>query len=133
MLVDFEETASFVRSLRDLGCRVALDDFGAGFTTLRHLQALPIDTVKIDGTLIRDLGRSDKAASVLRHSVGLARSLGLVTIAECVENDVQARMLRSEGVDFLQGWLLGRPRLTQPWSEPTSASSIARRAGSGAH
>ena len=57
-LHDIEESARFVATLRDLGCRIALDDFGAGFTSLRHLQALAVDTVKIDGSFVRNLAQS---------------------------------------------------------------------------
>jgi diguanylate cyclase (GGDEF)-like protein len=135
VLADGEETAAFVRALRELGCRVALDDFGAGFTSLRHLRTLAIDTVKIDGALIGDLPARREARTILRHSLGLARGLGLATVAECVETEAQAEVLRGEGVDYLQGWLFGRPVLERPWASAaaTSPFSTGRRAGSAAH
>jgi diguanylate cyclase (GGDEF)-like protein len=70
-LHDLEESARFVAALRDLGCRVALDDFGAGFTSLRHLQALAVDTVKIDGSFVRNLTQSEDNQVFLRHLVGV--------------------------------------------------------------
>jgi EAL domain-containing protein (putative c-di-GMP-specific phosphodiesterase class I) len=138
LLMDGEETVAFVRKLRDLGCRVALDDFGAGFTSLRQLRTLAVDTVKIDGTLVKDLGRRPEARAILRHTVGIAHGFGLETIAEGVETEAQAAVLRGEGVGYLQGWLIGRPALERPWApvpaaSPISASSRARRAGSAAH
>jgi diguanylate cyclase (GGDEF)-like protein len=135
ILADGEETIGFVRALRALGCRVALDDFGAGFTSLRHLRTLAIDTVKIDGALIGDLPVRREARTLLRHALGLARGLGLATVAECVETEAQAEVLRGEGVDYLQGWLFGRPVLERPWASaaPTSPFSTERRAGSAAH
>jgi diguanylate cyclase (GGDEF)-like protein len=134
ILADGEQTVAFVRRLRDLGCRVALDDFGAGFTSLRHLRTLAIDTVKIDGALIAELPRRREARAVLRHALGLARAFGLTTVAECVETEDQAEVLRGEGVDCLQGWLVGRPVLERPWpAAAISPSSRERRAGSAAH
>jgi diguanylate cyclase (GGDEF)-like protein len=135
VLADGEETVAFVRALRALGCRVALDDFGAGFTSLRHLRTLAIDTVKIDGALVVDLPVRREARTLLRHALGLARGLGLATVAECVETEAQAEVLRGEGVDYLQGWLFGRPVLERPWAAaaPIFPSSTARRAGSAAY
>ncbi len=117
-LHDIDESAGFVTTLRDLGCRIALDDFGAGFTSLRHLQALAIDTVKIDGSFVRNLGEKAGNQVFLRHLVGLARGLNLLTVAECVESAEEAAMLRREGVHFLQGYHCGEPTLEKPWAMP---------------
>ncbi len=117
-LHDLEESVRFVNKLRDLGCRVALDDFGAGFTSLRHLQALAVDTVKIDGSFVRNLTQNPDNQVFLRHLVGLANGLGLHTVAECVETEEEAALLRREGVGFLQGYYYGRPTLEKPWIKP---------------
>jgi len=114
-LHDIEESARFVGTLRELGCRIALDDFGAGFTSLRHLQALAVDTVKIDGSFVRHLEENYDNQVFLRHLVGLAKGLGLTTVAECVETANEAAILQREGVGFLQGYYFGRPELTKPW------------------
>jgi EAL domain-containing protein (putative c-di-GMP-specific phosphodiesterase class I) len=114
-LSDLEETARFVDTLRDAGCRVALDDFGAGHTSLRHLQSLAVDTVKIDGSFIRNLGDSPENRIFLRHLVGLTRGFGLSTIAECVENNADAALLRAEGIGYLQGYHIGAPTTQRPW------------------
>ena len=114
-LHDIDELAGFVTTLRDLGCRIALDDFGAGFTSLRHLQSLAIDTVKIDGSFVRNLGQKASNQVFLRHLVGLARGLNLLTVAESVETAEEAAMLRREGVHFLQGYHCGVPSLEKPW------------------
>jgi EAL domain-containing protein (putative c-di-GMP-specific phosphodiesterase class I) len=120
-LHDIEESARFVGSLRDLGCRIALDDFGAGFTSLRHLQALAVDTVKIDGSFVRNLGQNYDNQIFLRHLVGLANGLGLTTVAECVETAHEAAILRREGVGFLQGYYFGRPNVEQIWLRASEA------------
>jgi diguanylate cyclase (GGDEF)-like protein len=131
-LHDLEESARFVAALRDLGCRVALDDFGAGFTSLRHLQALAVDTVKIDGSFVRNLTQSEDNQVFLRHLVGLANTLGLHTVAEMVETAEEAAILRREGVKFLQGYYFGKPSLEKPWLVrpavivPVAASAVAR-------
>src|SRR5262249_25292088 len=126
-LHDLEESVRFVSALRDLGCRVALDDFGAGFTSLRHLQALAVDTVKIDGSFVRNLTQSPENQLFLRHLVGLANTLGLKTVAEMVETADEAAILKREGVGFLQGYYYGRPTLEKPWlkeADPVLAERV---------
>jgi len=114
-LHDIQESARFVGTLRELGCRVALDDFGAGFTSFRYMQALDVDIVKIDGSFVRNLAENSDNQIFLRHLVGLADAFGLITVAECVESARDAAILRQEGVRFLQGYHFGRPTLEQPW------------------
>jgi EAL domain-containing protein (putative c-di-GMP-specific phosphodiesterase class I) len=130
-LRDLEESARFVRTLHDLGCRVALDDFGAGFTSLRHLQTLGIDTVKIDGSFVRNLADRPDNQNFLRHVLGLVRELGLKTVAECVETEQEAAMLRQQGVDFLQGYYFGKPTIVRAWPE-SPAKPAGRRLSSAA-
>jgi diguanylate cyclase (GGDEF)-like protein len=114
-LYDIEESARFVSALRQAGCRVALDDFGAGHTSLRHLHNLPVDTVKIDGAFIRNLAVSPDNRVFLRHLIKLAAGFGFRTVAECVETAEDAAILRDEGVDFLQGHHCGRPIFDPAW------------------
>jgi EAL domain-containing protein (putative c-di-GMP-specific phosphodiesterase class I) len=107
-------------SLRDAGCRVALDDFGAGHTSLRHLQILPVDIVKIDGSLVRNLRSRPQSRIFLRRLLGLINSLGLTTVAECVETAEDAALLRAEGIGYLQGYHFGQPtlgRISSPIAE----------------
>jgi EAL domain-containing protein (putative c-di-GMP-specific phosphodiesterase class I) len=130
-LHDIEESARFVGALRELGCRVALDDFGAGFTSLRHLQALAVDMVKIDGSFVHNLAQNNENQVFLRHLVGLANGFGLATVAECVETAQEAAILRREGVGFLQGYYYGRPSIDKPWlaKEVAPAAPAARLQG----
>ncbi|MDE2230331.1 MAG: EAL domain-containing protein [Alphaproteobacteria bacterium] len=114
-LHDIAESARFVQTLRDLGCRVALDDFGAGFTSLRHLQQLAVDTVKIDGSFVHNLAHNAENRLFLRHLVGIAKGLNLAIVAEWVENAEEAAILREEGVEYLQGYFFGAPTLEKPW------------------
>jgi EAL domain-containing protein (putative c-di-GMP-specific phosphodiesterase class I) len=114
-LVDLDESARFAETLRHAGCRVALDDFGAGHTSLRHLQVLAVDTIKIDGAFVRSLAAARENRVILRHLLGLARGFGLNTVAECVETAGQAALLRDEGIGYLQGYHIGRPTIERPW------------------
>jgi len=114
-LHDLEDSARFVSVVRDLGCQVAVDDFGAGYTTFRHLKTLTVDVVKIDGSFVRDLSRSKENQLFIRNLLSLARSFNLVTVAEFVENLEDAKILADEGVDLLQGYYFGKPALTPPW------------------
>jgi EAL domain-containing protein (putative c-di-GMP-specific phosphodiesterase class I) len=126
-LCDIEESARFVDTLRGLGCRVALDDFGAGHTSLRHLQILPVDIVKIDGSLVRNLTKRSQCRVFLRHLLGLAKGFGLSTIAECVESAEEAALLRSEGIGYLQGYHFGRPSLERAWLTAARADRLDGR------
>lgn len=115
---DLEETARFVRIVRALGCRVALDDFGAGYLSYRHLKALPVDIVKIDGSFVQEMERERDALVFIRSVLGLAQGFGLTTVAEGVESAGHAAALRHEGVRLLQGHHFGAPSLERPWLEP---------------
>jgi EAL domain-containing protein (putative c-di-GMP-specific phosphodiesterase class I) len=114
-LSDLEESAHFVNTLRHTGCRVALDDFGAGHTSLRHLQVLVVDTVKIDGSFVRNLADKPENRVFLRHLLGLTRGFGFSTVAECVENAEDAALLCAEGIGYLQGYYVGPPTIERQW------------------
>jgi EAL domain-containing protein (putative c-di-GMP-specific phosphodiesterase class I) len=118
-LYDIEETARFVDTLRHAGCRVALDDFGAGHTSLRHLQTLSVDIVKIDGSFVRNLADSPENRIFLRHLLGLTKGFGLSSVAECVESAEDAELLRAEGVGYLQGYHIGPPTIERLWLAKT--------------
>jgi PAS domain S-box-containing protein len=95
--------------LRARGCRFALDDFGTGFAGISSLKALPLDYLKIDREFVRDLCTSETDRHVIEATLTLARAFGLKTIAEGVEDQPTLEVLRGLGVDFAQGYLLGRP------------------------
>jgi EAL domain-containing protein (putative c-di-GMP-specific phosphodiesterase class I) len=115
VLEDIDECARFVLSLRDLGCRIALDDFGAGYTSIVQLKTLAVDMIKIDGSFIRDLNASPDNLMFVRTILDLAQNLELKTVAECVETDEVAKLLANEGVDYMQGYAFGAPELDYPW------------------
>jgi diguanylate cyclase (GGDEF)-like protein len=107
----FEENANFVSQLHELGARVAIDDFGAGYTSFRNLQMLHVDTVKIDGSYVENLSASPENQVFVRTLVGLAKSFEIKTVAEWVASDQDAALLQSFGVDYFQGFHFGEPLL----------------------
>jgi EAL domain-containing protein (putative c-di-GMP-specific phosphodiesterase class I) len=96
---------------------VALDDFGAGYTSFRHLKTLAVDIVKIDGSFVTNLAQRPEDFLFIKTLLDLAGGFGLETIAECVETSDVADMLRREGVKYLQGYYFGRPSTERPWGE----------------
>jgi diguanylate cyclase (GGDEF)-like protein len=132
-LHDLEDSARFVSIMRDLGCQVAIDDFGAGFTTFRHLKALTVDIVKIDGSFVRNLAENTENQLFIRNLLSLARAFNLVTVAECVETLEDAEILEREGVDQLQGHYFGKPEVNPSWcvERPAPPLGIERRHSEG--
>lgn len=108
-LSDIREAAHFVNCLKDMGCMVALDDFGAGYTSYRQLRLLPVNLVKIDGSFVGGVSNNVGNQLFVRTLVELANGFGLDTIAECVETKEDADLLTSFGVSFLQGLYFARP------------------------
>ncbi len=113
----FEENAQFVSQLRELGCRVAIDDFGAGYTSFRNLQMLRVDMVKIDGTYVQGLATSPDNQIFVRTLVELARNFNLKTVAEWVGSEAEAALLEGFGVDYFQGFHFGQPLLDLDWAK----------------
>jgi EAL domain-containing protein (putative c-di-GMP-specific phosphodiesterase class I) len=105
------ETSRFVSALRALGCKVALDDFGSGFTTFHHLKALTVDVVKIDGSFVRNITTDTENQIFIHNLMALAQALGVSTVAECVETREDADYLSNAGIDLLQGYYFGRPEI----------------------
>jgi diguanylate cyclase (GGDEF)-like protein len=112
---DMEETARFVSTVRELGCRLALDDFGAGYTSFRQLKSLRVDMVKIDGSFVHNLSDNLDNQLFVHTLVKLAEGFGLETVAECVETTEEADLLTRQGVKYLQGYHFGRPDLAPAW------------------
>lgn len=106
---DYETAAGFADRLTDVGCQVAIDDYGAGFGPFHYLKRIPFDLIKIDGAFVRDMPRSDADQLTVQAIVQIARGLGKATIAEFVQDDTTAQMLREYGVDMAQGYHLGKP------------------------
>jgi diguanylate cyclase (GGDEF)-like protein len=122
-LAQFEENAHFVSQLRELGVKVAIDDFGAGFTSFRNLQMLHVDVVKIDGSYVKDLSVSPENQVFVRTLTGLAKNFDMKVVAEWVGSDRDAALLESFGVDYFQGFHFGEPELQPGWDEEVICSA----------
>jgi diguanylate cyclase (GGDEF)-like protein len=112
---DVDETRGFVARVKDLGCRIAIDDFGAGYTSFRNLRKLGVDIVKIDGAFVENLIRSEDDRAFVRTLIDLARRLGLATVAEWVQDEHTAKTLEAWGCEYLQGAHVGLASLERPW------------------
>ena len=111
---NLEKARRFALRVRALGCRVALDDFGSGFSTFSYLKHMPIDYLKIDGSLVSNLTGDGIDREMVRAINDIGHTVGALTVAEFVENDATLQLLRAMGVDYAQGYGL---RLPSPLSE----------------
>ncbi len=129
-IADIEESVGFVRALKELGCRVAIDDFGAGYSSFRNLRLLDVDMVKIDGSFVRNLPNSKSDWFFVRTMIELARNFQLNTVAEWVGDEATAALAEKAGADFMQGFYFGAPRLiggsTAAAAEPPNADRVAQ-------
>ncbi|GIE29046.1 hypothetical protein Ait01nite_020910 [Actinoplanes italicus] len=109
LIGNLSEARRFADRVRDLGCGLALDDFGSGYASFRYLRLFPIDLVKIDGEYVVDLVDNPQDQVLVRALVQVCQAYGIHTVAEFVQDEATLRMLRELGVDYVQGYLIGRP------------------------
>ena len=123
LLIEITETAAvsdltdaerFIEALKQTGCGVCLDDFGAGFASFAYLKHIRVDTIKLDGMFIRNLPHDHENQVFVRGMVEVARGLGKSTVAECVEDEATLKLLSRLGVDKAQGYHLDRPQANHP-------------------
>ncbi|MEM1040390.1 MAG: GGDEF domain-containing protein [Pseudomonadota bacterium] len=110
-----DEARQFILSVKELGCQVALDDFGAGFTSFRNLKSLPFDIIKIDGQFAHNISNSIENNGFIKALVDIANLFGVKTVVEWVEDAETAKALKELGVDYLQGFAFGQPSSDLPW------------------
>ena len=118
---DIDDTRGFVSRVKDLGCQIAIDDFGAGYTSFRNLRKLGVDIIKIDGAFVQNLMRSDDDRAFVQALIDLAKRLGLKTVAEWVQDEASAQLLAEWGCDYLQGALIGLASIERPWGDAAPA------------
>jgi EAL domain-containing protein (putative c-di-GMP-specific phosphodiesterase class I) len=109
-IANMDRARKFAARLTEIGCRFALDDFGAGFGSFYYLKYIPFDYVKIDGEFIRHLPASSTDQLIVDSIVQMSSGLGKSTIAEFVGDQKTIEELKAHGVDYAQGYHLGRPR-----------------------
>lgn len=98
-----------MHTLRERGCRFLLDDFGSGWSSFAYLKNFPVDFLKIDGSLVRDIAHDILDEAMVRAINEIGHVLGIATIGEFVESEAILERLRELGVDYAQGWATGRP------------------------
>ncbi|MBR1205011.1 MULTISPECIES: bifunctional diguanylate cyclase/phosphodiesterase [unclassified Bradyrhizobium] len=124
---DIDDVRGFVTRLKNFGSRIAIDDFGAGYTSFRNLRKLGVDIVKIDGAFVQNIVRSADDRAFVQTLIDLARRLEIKTVAEWVQDEEAAVMLREWGCDFIQGRLIGLASPDRPWN--ASAEKVVPAAG----
>ena len=121
VISNLSHAARFIAVLHGMGCQFALDDFGGGMGSFAQLKTLSLDFLKIDGSFVRDLGTDEVSQAMLGAMIDLARTLDIRVIAEQVEDETAYSRLRSLGVDFVQGYVVGRPKpLAAPLEDAAS-------------
>jgi diguanylate cyclase (GGDEF)-like protein len=118
---DIDDVRGFVTRLKNFGSRIAIDDFGAGYTSFRNLRKLGVDIVKIDGAFVQNIARSADDRAFVQTLIDLARRLQIKTVAEWVQDEEAAVMLREWGCDYIQGRLIGLASPHRPWAVPVDA------------
>ena len=107
---NFSEVISFIKTVKELGCKIAIDDFGSGYSNFERLSKLEIDYVKIDGSLIKNIDKDKNSQILVQMIVGFAKELGIKTIAEFVHSEDVFNKVKELGVDYAQGYYIGEPK-----------------------
>jgi diguanylate cyclase (GGDEF)-like protein len=125
LVEDTEEAIKILAELKAIGVSIAIDDFGSGYSSLNYLKRFPVDFLKIDRSFIRDIATNAKDAAITTNIVALARSLGLQTVAEGVEDREQLDVLGAQGCDEVQGFLFSRPVAAETMATAVASAGTA--------
>jgi diguanylate cyclase (GGDEF)-like protein len=120
---DIDNARGFVSRVKDLGCRLAIDDFGAGHTSFRNLRKLGVDLIKIDGAFVQNIMKSEDDRAFVQTLIDLSRRLGLKAVAEWVQDEAAAQLLKEWGCDYLQGALTGLACTARPWASDSDKAA----------
>jgi EAL domain-containing protein (putative c-di-GMP-specific phosphodiesterase class I) len=131
LMVDMVRVGVVLQRVRDLGSHVALDDFGAGHSSLLYLRGLPINRLKVDRSFVAGLGSPGHDRTIVSTVIDLAHKLGLVVVAEGVETDAELRAVTAMGCDEVQGFLLGRPGPARSLGDEHSPLTAFLHSGAG--
>ncbi|MDQ8029487.1 MAG: EAL domain-containing protein, partial [Brevundimonas sp.] len=130
LMVEITETAAVsdleganrrLQALREADIKVCLDDYGVGAASLTYLRKLQVDLLKMDGVFAREIETDPKMKTLATHLLELCRELKIQTVAEMIETEAQADIMKALGVDYGQGWLFGRPTETPVLAAPVSS------------
>ncbi|HEY1255904.1 MAG TPA: EAL domain-containing protein, partial [Terracidiphilus sp.] len=109
LLDDLQSAQAVAGEIKSMNCRLALDNFGIGHSSLFHLMALPFDELKIDRSFVHAIPQSSDSRKIVAALINLAQSMGMTTVAEGVETEEQAGIMSDLGCELAQGWLFGKP------------------------
>jgi len=131
ILADGEVVQRNMARLHEIGVKIAMDDFGAGYSSLNHLRLFPFDKLKIDQAFVVECSKHAQSAALIHAVVGLGKALGMSVVAEGVETEAQLTFLRIAGVDAMQGYLFGKPvpatRLRYALQHPDIGTPVTAR------
>ena len=127
LIDDFSRAVSILRQLKSLGVKIAMDDFGSGYSSLSYLHAFCFDKIKIDRAFVGDLEHNRHSMAIVRAVIGLGHNLDVPIMAEGVETEAQHAFLVREGCDEVQGYLTGRPLPIEDYAELISCPAIAKQ------
>src|SRR6056297_881672 len=128
-VANMDRAAAFIATMRELGCRFSLDDFGAGLSSFAYLKDFDVDTLKIDGSFVRDVTANRVSEAMIAAITQVARVMGLTTVAEYVVSESVRRKVRELGVDYAQGYHIGEP---MPLADVVSGLAAEHRVAAGA-
>lgn len=117
LVADFNRTAALLKKLEELGIRIALDDFGIGYSSMSYLKWLPATILKVDRSFVQNVPESEADTRILKAMIAMAKSLDLEVIVEGIENIHQARICRELGADLLQGYLFAKPLSAEDFAQ----------------
>jgi EAL domain-containing protein (putative c-di-GMP-specific phosphodiesterase class I) len=123
-LTDLSHMQRFIQRAAELGVKVALDDFGAGYSSFGYLKGMTVDALKIDGSLVRDAATSPAVTAIIGALAGLSANLGMKSIAEYVEDLPILRILVEAGVDYAQGYGISKPVMPEQILAASSAADF---------
>jgi EAL domain-containing protein (putative c-di-GMP-specific phosphodiesterase class I) len=117
LMHDVDKALATLKAFKDMGVRLAIDNFGTGYSSLSNLRKFPVDTIKIDGSLIHDLSNQAESRSIAEATIAMGRNLSLTVLAECVETKGQADFLREHACDEFQGFYFSKPVTAAKFAE----------------
>ena len=109
---DYQDLKEFIITIKEYGCKFAIDDFGSGYSNFSHILELNVDYLKIDASLVKYITTDENSRVITKTIIDFASTLGLKTIAEFVEDKNAFEMLKKMGIDYIQGYYIGKPEAT---------------------
>lgn len=107
---NYKKFEKFITNMKDYGVKIALDDFGSGYSNFVYLDKIKVDTIKIDGSLIHDMMSNENTLFIVKSIISIAKQLKIETVAEFVSDEKTFNKVKELGIDYSQGYYIGKPR-----------------------